>query len=166
MIDDHVMPVRRTRASGFDYRTRGTYFVTCCTQDRAPILARLLGEESVPTRAGMILLEEWQRTPHLRPDVRLDAFVVMPDHFHGLFVLHPAAAGVSSSVSRVVGGLKAATTLRINRERQAPGAAVWQRSYYFRLLRSPESIERAREYIRRNPAEAAHVGGRPAASQG
>ena len=33
---------------------------------------------------GKIVAEEWQRTGDLRDEVSLDAFIVMPDHVHGL----------------------------------------------------------------------------------
>lgn len=37
---------------------------------------------------GKIVAEEWQRTGELRDEVSLDAFIVMPDHVHGLLWIH------------------------------------------------------------------------------
>lgn len=46
---------------------------------------------------------------------------------------------------------KAATAKRINNIRGTPGAAVWQRNYYERVIRDDRELERAREYILDNP---------------
>jgi putative transposase len=38
---------------------------------------------------GMIVKDEWLRSPELRPcmNLSLDAFVVMPDHFHAILII-------------------------------------------------------------------------------
>jgi REP element-mobilizing transposase RayT len=35
---------------------------------------------------GLIVEDEWRTTPLIRPYVRLDKYVVMPDHLHGLII--------------------------------------------------------------------------------
>ncbi len=43
---------------------------------------------------GKIVLEEWERTNELRSTVLLDAFVVMPNHVHGIVrIEYPPAVG-------------------------------------------------------------------------
>jgi REP-associated tyrosine transposase len=37
---------------------------------------------------GMIVQEEWLRTREIRQNVKLDSFVVMPNHFHGILIFH------------------------------------------------------------------------------
>ena len=39
---------------------------------------------------GEIVADEWQKTPLIRPNVMLDAWVVMPNHLHGIIVLQSA----------------------------------------------------------------------------
>jgi len=50
---------------------------------------------------GHIVHDEWLRTEALRPNVELDAFVVMPNHFHGIIVLDPDCGDTSRGAGRV-----------------------------------------------------------------
>ena len=50
---------------------------------------------------GQIVQDEWFRTSIVRPDVELDALVVMPNHVHGIVILTSVGAGfVVSSAER------------------------------------------------------------------
>lgn len=44
----------------------------------------------VLNECGKIGVEEWERSEAMRDEVVLDAFVVMPNHMHGIFCLVPA----------------------------------------------------------------------------
>lgn len=59
--------------------------------------------------------------------------------------LHPG------SVIVLVRTFKAAAAKRINTLRRSPGAPVWQRNYYDRIIRSEHELKAAREYILDNP---------------
>jgi REP element-mobilizing transposase RayT len=56
------------------------------------------------------------------------------------------------SVGAIVGNIKSTITRRINQMRHASGAAVWQRGYWERVVRSPEEHARIEDYILLNPA--------------
>jgi putative transposase len=79
----HFDPSRHHRRSirlpGYDYRSAGAYFVTICTHQRD-----LLFEDPVLRRVAETL---WQRIPRHFPHVQLDAWVVMPNHLHGIIVI-------------------------------------------------------------------------------
>ncbi len=92
----------------------------------------------------------------------LDAFVVMPNHVHGLVGLAPATnagatvARPSSGISPVVGSLavairsyKAAVTRAARAS--APGFA-WQRRFHDHVVRDEADLRRIRAYIEHNPA--------------
>jgi len=49
-------------------------------------------------------------------------------------------------------GFKCAATKRINRVRGTPGAPVWQRNYYERIVRNEREWIAIRRYIAENPA--------------
>lgn len=51
----------------------------------------------------------------------------------------------------IVRTFKAASARRINGMRRTPGAPVWQRNYYERVLRDERELDAAREYIMANP---------------
>ena len=70
---------RSIRLPGYDYRQKGAYFVTVCTHER-----ELLFEDPVLRRVAETV---WQRIPRHFPHVRLDAWVVMPNHVHGIVTI-------------------------------------------------------------------------------
>jgi len=62
----------------------------------------------------------------------------------------PVAPG---SLGSVVRAFKSASSRGINRIRGTPGAPVWQRNYYERIIRDEDELGRIRQYIRDNPAK-------------
>ncbi|PSQ97773.1 MAG: hypothetical protein BRD55_01135 [Bacteroidetes bacterium SW_9_63_38] len=72
------------RHDDWEYRRAAWYFVTICTEHRRPFFGRVRNGIIGLSRAGCVAAWEWQRTPVVRSYVRLDAWVVMPDHVHGL----------------------------------------------------------------------------------
>jgi len=87
MCDDSRPNRRSIRLRGHDYSLGGEYFVTICTRRR-----RFLFEHA---RLRALAREVWQGLPHRFPDhVELDAFVVMPNHIHGIILIVPPGAVV------------------------------------------------------------------------
>ncbi len=77
------------RWAGHDYASAGWYFVTVCTQHRRPLFGGIRGGVMGLNAAGCIAHACWAAIPDHAPGVRLDAFVVMPNHVHGLIGLVP-----------------------------------------------------------------------------
>ena len=84
---------RSLRLSGYDYSRAGAYFVTICVQDRMCLFGEIVDGVMRLNEAGTIVRDEWLRTTIIRPNVELDAFVVMPNHLHGIIVLHDNRRG-------------------------------------------------------------------------
>jgi putative transposase len=82
-----------TRLKTFDYATSGAYFVTICAHQRECIFAQVLEGTMEHSHTGNIILEEWERMAQLRPEVVLDAFVVMPNHTHGILWIERPTVG-------------------------------------------------------------------------
>jgi len=167
------------RLEGYDYASPGAYFVTFCTAHRKPLFGRMAGDRMVENRNAKAVRRCWSDLPYHYPHVRLDAFVVMPDHVHGIVVLgnarrtdsdragdaragsKPAPTrggtttrpGVRHGLPEVVRALKTLSARQINAARGTPGAAVWQRHYYERIIRDAHALKRIREYIRTNPQQ-------------
>jgi len=95
--------VPSARLPEFDY-SRGVFHVVLVTKNRAPWLGRVRGGQVELAAAGRIVHDEWARTGALRAGVTLDAFVVMPDHVHGVLVLRPDDACAISNVDDGLGG--------------------------------------------------------------
>ncbi|MCK6554944.1 transposase [Candidatus Binatia bacterium] len=94
MIDplDPIRPRRRSiRLRGYDYSGAGAYFVTICAQDRACLFGDVVDEVMRWNDAGMMIREHWTALPRRFPTVTLDEFVVMPNHVHGVVIIHDAS---------------------------------------------------------------------------
>ncbi|HLE53549.1 MAG TPA: transposase [Anaerolineales bacterium] len=78
---------RSIRLKGYDYAQPGAYFVTICTQRREALFGVILDGEMRINRCGEIVKECWLAIPDHFPQVELDAFVVMPNHIHGIIVI-------------------------------------------------------------------------------
>ncbi|HMN06562.1 MAG TPA: hypothetical protein PKD45_12620, partial [Flavobacteriales bacterium] len=101
------LPQRRSiRLKGYDYTRVGAYFVTICTQDRKPLFGKVVDGKMVPSAIGEIVQRCWDAIPDHMPMAICDAFVVMPDHVHGIIVIRDVAA----DRSEVTGGEFAAPT--------------------------------------------------------
>jgi REP element-mobilizing transposase RayT len=73
---------------GYDYTSPGAYFVTVCTRNRECVFGEIAGGAMVANDAGRLVAEEWHRTFTVRNNISMDEYVVMPNHFHGIVVLH------------------------------------------------------------------------------
>ena len=148
---------RSIRLQGYDYAQAGAYFITLCTQGRARLFGRVTHGVVELTDIGRIVEEEWARTPAARLNVELDAYVVMPDHIHGILVityrddsvaLLEASSTLRSparTIGAIVRGFKGAVVRRA-------GMAIWQRNYHEHIIRSEAALDRIRRYIVANPA--------------
>jgi REP element-mobilizing transposase RayT len=75
------------RLPGYDYARTGAYFVTVVTQHRAVLFGTVAHDVITLSPAGDMLHVQWQALPARFPTVTLDAFIVMPNHIHGLLLL-------------------------------------------------------------------------------
>lgn len=118
------------------------YLVTFATQRRV----RLFEEPTVamPVCAAVEDPRLWQGTS-------LHAWVLMPDHWHGLVALGPEA-----SLSSVVQRLKA-NTARCLRARRPAMARTWAPGFHDRAVRREEALADVARYIIRNPVRAGLV---------
>ncbi len=154
-------PIRRSlRLPGYDYSGEGTYFVTICTRERKCVLGEVIDGSFQANAAGNIVRECWYELPYHYAGLALDAFVVMPNHLHGVLAfvddvgagLKPALAiKPRRNLSEVVRAFKTFSARRINELGGAPGAAVWQRGYYEHIVRGEKSLSEIRRYIADNP---------------
>jgi REP element-mobilizing transposase RayT len=72
--------------------------VTIVVQGREPRLAREIGGEIRLTNEGRVVEAAWQAIPERFPSVRLDAFVLMPNHVH--FVVELGASSEQGGEER------------------------------------------------------------------
>ncbi len=170
---DRVMRRYRTesdRLRDWDYATPGAYFVTICTKHNQPFFGEVVDDAVRLSVIGQIVEQEWKRTAALRLNVSIDEFIIMPNHLHGIIVIHEThptptqsvetpRRGVSTTNRRwksgtlgaIINQFKSKCTKRI-RAAGYPQFA-WQRGYYDHIIRNPRDLDRIRRYIRSNPAQ-------------
>jgi putative transposase len=61
-------------------------------------------------------------------------------------------AASNKPLGQLIGAFKTVTTKRINHLRHTTEGLLWQRGYWDRVVRNAREMERARDYIRNNPA--------------
>ena len=148
---------RSIRLRGHDYSAPGVYFVTVCANTH--LFGRVRAREMILSQFGEIARDCWTSIPSHFPRVRLGAFVVMPDHVHGILMLRDSKTRVSAighmrpgSLGTVVRSFKSAAAYRINSLRGTRIGGIWQRNYFDRIIRSRDELRDVRRYIRDNPA--------------
>lgn len=155
--DPRIHDRRSIRLPSFDYRQFGAYFLTICSHLKEPVFGEIAEEAIVLNDWGEIVEQEWLQTDAARHYVGTDQYVVMPNHFHGILWLRRGVVQLSNvqpqSLGAVVRAFKSASTKRINELRGTPGAPVWQRNYYERVIRDDAELNRARDYIINNPVK-------------
>ncbi len=152
------------RLRGYDYTQAGAYFVTICTYQRECLFGEIMNEEMVLNELGVIANECWRALPEHFPRVELGAFVVMPNHVHGIVIITESKVGAQhaaplrqqsinvkpGSLGAIVRSFKAAATRRIGREQGISG--IWQRNYYEHIIRNEVGLHRITAYIEANHA--------------
>jgi REP element-mobilizing transposase RayT len=147
------------RLAGYDYRQPGAYFVTVCTDWRRPMLGEIADSEMRPSNAGLIVQDVWNRLPQRFPSIVLDAFVVMPNHVHGIVFLgavperNENGAINLPSLSEIMRQFKAISTHRV----RSVGISEfgWQRNFHEHIIRNDAALIKIREYIEGNPGRRA-----------
>jgi len=161
--------IESTRLKDWDYRSRRWYFVTVCTQNRRPILGKIVDNEMQLSPIGLIANSELCALHTHYRNVYVDEHIVMPNHVHALFMIdgehycsprakatlvppakRSSIAPESCSLSAIVRSYKAGVTLKCHDLgfRQE----IWQPRFHDHLLRGDKVIRAVRQYIRNNPA--------------
>ena len=106
--DNRALPIGHRRSHFINYKGRGIYLVTLCTENRRPLLGDLCGDSPDsayirPTALGKAVLRCWQDIPVIQQrlaaerslrsgttctrDIQLLGCQLMPDHFHGIIFI-------------------------------------------------------------------------------
>ena len=143
---------RSIRLKNYNYASPGAYFITICTQENGDLLAHLAEQHMVLSPLGRIVDRYHQALPNIFHRLRIDHWVIMPDHFHAIWVLSEVDGSANPvSISGIVRNFKSVTTRRINRQRGSKGHKFWQRNYYERVIRNDQEWNDIRQYIECNP---------------
>jgi putative transposase len=178
-FDPRIHHRRSIRLKGYDYSQPGAYFVTLVAHQRQSIFGEVANGVMHLNQYGEILHQVWLDFPRHYPHVSLDAFILMPNHVHGIMVLHDCRGGsvgnrslptgamsgedllpemaqtrpyhVRHGLSEIVCAFKSFSARRINVLRKTPNIPVWQRNYYEHIVRDQSELNRIKQYILDNP---------------
>jgi len=151
---------RSIRLPEYDYTQPGAYFVTIVAWQRQSLFGEIIDGQMVINELGKIVAEKWQWLTTQYDYVELGAWVVMPNHFHGILVFHENGRGGSrsapTSIKRkplggLIGAFKTVSTKHINQLRNTEGQIVWQRNYYEHVIRNEKDLKNITDYIHANP---------------
>ena len=150
---------RSIRLPDCDYRSPGMYYVTLCAYERGTLFGEVIGGEVQLNASGQIVADTWRWLATRYPYLSLDAWVIMPDHLHGIIAIGDAPCEVSDDteipaikpLGQIIGAFKTVSTKAINDGRDTPGMAVWQRNFWEHIIRNQVDHDRVRAYIQDNP---------------
>ena len=166
---------RSIRLKGYDYTRPGAYFVTICTHDRKCLFGHVVDGQMRLNAFGKIVEWTWHDLPNHVDHIVLDAFVVMPNHVHGIIIIvddgnvtmgrgivgagsvgagsepAPTQKTKSHGLPEIIRQFKTFSARRINECRGIRGTPVWQRNYYEHIIRNERALHAIRRYIVENP---------------
>jgi REP element-mobilizing transposase RayT len=98
------LPHRKSiRLPGYDYSNPGYYFITICIHDRwTDFFGDVVDGEMIENHYATIVRGCWLDLPDHYPHIALDAFVIMPNHIHGILRIRPISgwAGIRANDAR------------------------------------------------------------------
>jgi putative transposase len=175
------------RLQGYDYSSDNLYFVTSCVQNRVCCFGEIFPDNPVRPHSPKIILNEygeiaekqWHWLAVQYPYVVLHAFVVMPNHIHGIIEINRNIVGTGrdlslqpkiKSLSELIGAYKTTVSKQIHLLERTDGSRctdrsrpvrtfAWQRSFYEHIIRDEKSFETISDYILNNPINWEHDNG-------
>lgn len=163
----HRKPIRLKE---YDYSREGYYFLTMCAYNRENLFGKVIDGVMILNEFGNILKNELLKTEEIRKEIKIDSYVIMPNHLHLVIQIdivtdkesiqddiNVGTNGRSSkrmqpkSISSFVSGFKSVCTKLVNAIRNSPGMPVWQQSFYEHIIRNEKELNEIRKYIEYNP---------------
>ncbi|MEO9887813.1 MAG: transposase [Balneola sp.] len=168
------LPNRQSmRLQGYDYSRPGFYFITICVQNMKHIFGDVIDGKMHLNELGKIARDYWNTIDNRYPNTRVDAFIIMPNHVHGIIEIinpNPMVGAIHESplplgndieiihknrrkmlTPKIVGWYKMNTSKQVNIINQTPETKIWQRNYYDHIITNEQSLYYIREYINHNP---------------
>ena len=155
-MENNLVKRKHPRLKTYDYSTSGAYFVTICTHRKACLLSRIVGRGLAPaenqyTRYGRIAEEQLQLLEKRYAGVKVDRYVIMPNHIHVIFFIEEAPAGASPrpTIMDVVCAYKSLTARECKKVK--PIEKLFQTSFYDHVIQGQEDYDEIAKYICENP---------------
>lgn len=127
----------------------GLYFFTIYTHRQETRLGRITRRGMKPNALGRTAEAHWHNLSRVFPNIRLDAFTLMPDRIHGIIEIEEDAPHGIAAILRT---FKSFSAREINKVQQTPGNMIWQQAHDERVLHEEAALEETQAYITTGPA--------------
>ena len=155
------LPKRKLpRLNGYNYANEGYYFVTICTKNKQQLLWDIYDGtvKSVPYNdIGIIVKNELINITSHFNDVKIDKYVIMPNHIHCIVIIGCCGETersrpfptLSTTLSTVIGLYKSGVSKIVHKI--YPYIKIWQTSFHDHIIRNENEYQRIWNYIDENP---------------
>lgn len=146
------------RLKDWDYSQEGWYLVTICTKDKNNFFGEVRNAIVGLSDIGCVAYDTWQEVPDHFEHVKLDTFVIMPNHVHGIMYIKrretaccfPTDRGAINrfqnigvgSLSTIIRSYKSAVTKQV---RKFDKSFAWQGRFYDRIIRNKVELNKWRQ---------------------
>ena len=126
------LPVRKKiRLKAYDYSQENMYFITICIKNREEKLGKIREDKIELTIEGEIVSQNINKLEEINKNIRVDEYVVMPNHIHILLTINYKNV---TTISKIIKHLKA----NISREIKY---SIWKKSFYEHIVRNEKDDE-------------------------
>ena len=80
--------ISSARHQNWDYSWAGAYFITICTEDKEHYFGKIKNDKMQLSQIGVLADAFWHEIKNHAQNIKLDAFIVMPNHIHGILILN------------------------------------------------------------------------------
>ena len=151
------LPKRKpTRLKNYDYGKNGYYFVTICAHNKKCIFSNVVGQGLAPaeiqlTDFGAIANKEILDLENRYKNIKIDKYVIMPNHIHAIIVIENETAGASPcpTLSDIICSFKSITTHKCHNIKS--NQKIWQTSFHDHIIRGEQDYVKIWNYIDTNP---------------
>ncbi len=157
MVKEAEFPKRKpTRLRNFDYSQSGYYFITICAYKHRQIFSNIVGQGLAPaenklTAIGRIAEQELHNLEERYENIKIDKYVIMPNHIHAIVKISEKTAGASPcpTLSDIVCAFKSIVTHKCFKIKFK--GKIWQTSFHDHIIRGEADYLKIWNYIDINP---------------
>ncbi len=151
---------KNNRLEFYDYSQSGAYFVTICAKDKQKIFwdnqPYFVGDgaHDVPqirlSVYGKIVNDEIIKSNEIYNYIKVEKYVIMPNHIHLIINVQNVDRGTSRAPSRTNEIIPSFISMLKRFTNKKCGEKIWQRSFHDHVIRNQADYNRIWEYVDTN----------------